>query len=550
MAASPEIVIFSARKVLTMNPARPVTTHVAVQNGKILGSGTLEELAGWGEYTLNEQFADKVLMPGFVEGHSHTMEGMLWRHVYCGFFDRMDPNGVTWEGLKNIDSVIDRLVEEEAKLSDPAIPLTGWAIDPIYYENKSISRQHLDQVSATRPIGILHASGHILNVNTKALELAELFRTDIKHDGIPMGKDGYPTGELKGPDVMTPAGLHVGLNKDMLSCDELGLRDFGRLCVRKGVTTATDLATKLDDATVATALNTTSDPDYPARIVALRFHHGVSPSELIEHTLELKQRSTDKCRLGRIKVVADGSIQGFSARINWPGYYNGAENGLWYIAPEHLSDIYQMALRENIQVHTHTNGDEATDLVLDTLDDALRKHPSFDHRFTIQHGQLISDAQFRRIAKLGCCVNLFANHHFYWGDEHYQMTVGPERATRMNSCRSALDNSIPLAIHSDAPVTPLGPLFTAWSAVNRITSSGRTQGDHGKISVDEALYAITIGAAYTLNLDAEIGSIESGKRADFAVLESDPTEIDPKDLKSVEIWGTVFGGHVFSAQDL
>ena len=148
------------------------------------------------------------------------------------------------------------------------------------------------------------------------------------------------------------------------------------------------------------------------------------------------------------------------------------------------------------------------------------------------------------------CVNLFANHHFYWGDEHYRLTVGPERALRMNACRTALDTGVPMAIHSDAPVTPLGPLFTAWCAVNRITASGRVQGDGEKITVAEALRAITIGAAYTLHMDDEVGSIEVGKRADFAVLEADPTEVDPMTLKDVPVWGSVVGGRVFSAAEL
>ena len=99
------------------------------------------------------------------------------------------------------------------------------------------------------------------------------------------------------------------------------------------------------------------------------------------------------------------------------------------------------------------------------------------------------------------CANLFSNHHFYWGDEHYSLTVGPERAHRMNACKTALQEKVPLAIHSDAPVTPLGPLFTAWCAMNRLTFSGRTLGDYEKINKVEALYAITLGAAFTLKID-------------------------------------------------
>lgn len=544
------ITIFSARKIITMNPARPNTTHVAIRDGRVLGSGSLEELAGWGDYVLDETFKDKVIMPGLVEGHSHAMEGTLWKYTYVGFFDRMDPHGKVWSGVKAIGEVLDRLKESEAKLSDPDAPLPAWSLDPIYFDNERVTRQDLDKVSETRPIGVMHASGHILNVNSKALELAGLLKTGIDHPGVPLGEDGLPTGELKGPDVMTPVGVHVGFDRDMLSCDEEGLVDFAKLCVRTGVTTATDLAARLPDDAVAMMSDVTGRDNYPARIVPLRFHHGVTPVDLIEHVLKLKELSSDRLRLGMIKVVVDGSIQGFSARIRWPGYYNGADNGLWYISPEQLREIINMSLEKGIHIHTHTNGDEATELVLDCMEEGLRQYPSLDHRFTLQHCQLADRAQFRRMAKLGMCVNLFANHHFYWGDEHYNLTVGPERALRMNACATALENAVPMAIHSDAPITPLGPLFTAWCAVNRLTASGRTQGESEKISVADALYAITLGAAYTLKLDGEIGSIETGKRADFAILEDDPESIAPEKLRDVKVWGTVQDGRIFSAADL
>ena len=106
-------------------------------------------------------------------------------------------------------------------------------------------------------------------------------------------------------------------------------------------------------------------------------------------------------------------------------------------------------------------------------------------------------------------------------------------------------SGIHFGIHSDAPVTPLGPIFTAWCAVNRKTASGRTLGEQEKISVADALHAVTIGAAYTIKLDHLVGSIESGKFADFAVLEDNPYEVAPENLKDVQVWGTVVGGMPF-----
>jgi predicted amidohydrolase YtcJ len=542
--------IYRARKILTMNPSQPEATHVAVRDGRIIGAGSCESLEGWGAYELDERFADQFLMPGLVEGHSHTMEGTFWRYVYCGYFDRVDPDGITWSGAKDINEVVARLGEAQAKLEDPEAPLAGWSLDPIYFGAERVSRAHLDAASAIRPIGILHASGHIMNVNTKALEVGGMLRPGINHEGVPLGADGLPTGELKGPDAMMMVGAHVGFDREVLACDEEGLRQFARLCVRKGVTTAADLASLLPDEGVDMMLRVTGEAQFPTRIVSLRRFQNLGPAELVAHAKELGGRSTERLRLGIIKVVADGSIQGFSARLRWPGYYNGAPNGLWYVPHEQLQAVYELALENDVQIHTHTNGDEATELVCDCMEKALAKHPRPDHRFTFQHCQLADAAQFRRIKALGMCVNLFPNHHFYWGDQHFSTTVGPERAERMNACATALATGVPLAIHSDAPVTPLGPLFTAWCAVNRQTASGRTLGAHECIGVADALRTITLGAAYTLKLDAEIGSIECGKRADFAVLDDDPTQIGPEALKDVRVWGVVQGGRVFSAADI
>ena len=542
--------VYSAKNIVTMNAQKPDASHVAVRDGRILAVGSSDEVATWGPYELDEQFADKVLFPGLVEGHAHTMEGTLWRYVYCGYFDRMDPSGTTHRGNRSIDTVLEALKAAEAKMDDPDSPLTGWQLDPIYLENKPVTRAQLDNVSATRPIGVLNASGHILYANSKALELASLLKKGVNHPGIPLGADGLPTGELKGPDAMAPVSVHVGMSGSIADVDERGLRDFARLCVRTGVTTVTDLAAKLDPDSVDMMLRVTGEPSFPACVVPLRFFLGLSPKELVPEVARLKKLSTDRLSLGRIKLVADGSIQGYSARLRWPGYHNGAPNGLWYVTPEQMLELYELALEAGLQIHTHTNGDQATQLAIEKLELALRKHPSNDHRFVLQHCQLADRAQFTHMAALGMSVNLFANHQFYWGDEHYNLTVGPDRALRMNAARTALDCGVPLAVHSDAPITPLGPFFTAWCAVNRLTRSGRVQGEHEKITVDEALWAITMGAAHSLHMDGLVGSIEVGKRADFAVLESDPRAANPEELKDVEIWGTVQGGRVFAAADV
>lgn len=222
----------------------------------------------------------------------------------------------------------------------------------------------------------------------------------------------------------------------------------------------------------------------------------------------------------------------------------GKTNGIWNTSPTEIHSLCQTFQRHGIQMHIHANGDEASSVVLAALETAAQKHPWAGARHVLQHGQMMGADQFRRCAEQGLCANLFSNHIWYFGDQHAAQTIGEDRARRMNAARAALDAGVPLAIHSDAPITPMASLFTAWCAVNRRTMSGRTLGEAQRITVDEALYAITLGAAYTLKLDGEIGSIETGKVADFAVLGDDPTEVDPMALKDIPVLGTVSGGHV------
>jgi predicted amidohydrolase YtcJ len=198
-------------------------------------------------------------------------------------------------------------------------------------------------------------------------------------------------------------------------------------------------------------------------------------------------------------------------------------------------------------VHCHTNGDEALDVFLDAVAEVQRRNPRPDHRHTAQHAQLTTPAQFKRMAELGVNANLFTNHIWYWGDQHRTLTVGKDRAAGMNACRSALNAGVTLAFHSDAPITPIGPLHTMWCAVNRITSSGKVLGPDERLTSTEALQAATLGAAYQLRMADEVGSIPPGKRADFSVLEEDPLAVEPMALRNIKVWGTVLSGVVHRA---
>lgn len=542
-----DITVFRASKIITMNAYVPEASHVAVRDGRILGVGTLEQVSLWGEHTIDDRFADRILMPGFVEGHAHAMEGAVWSHAYVGYQDRFDPEGKRWRGARDLDEVIDVLSEVERDMDAPDDPLFAWGFDPIYFGNERMTVKHIDRVSATRPILVLHSNGHVLNVNSAVLERAGIDRSTNVH-GIVKDADGNPTGELAEMAAQYSAYKAVG-NPLMGGVSPDILRRYARSAVNSGVTTATDLYARFDDQSLTAYSTVAGETDYPLRLVPAMNTLDMPFDDGIVRVNAAMGSSSDKLHYGLCKVMTDGSIQGFSGRLKWPGYFNGAPNGLWNMPPEQLTALVAAYHAAGMHLHIHTNGDEASELMLDAIEAAQIATPRPDHRHTLQHCQMADESQFRRMAALGVCCNLFANHIYFWGDQHRDITMGPDRAMRMDACATAERLGVDFAIHSDAPVTPLGPLFTAWCAVNRLTETGKVLGSRECISVASALRAITLGAAYTLKLDHLVGSIEPGKFADFAVLEDDPTEIPPENLKDVRVWGTITGGFATEAAE-
>jgi hypothetical protein len=301
-----------------------------------------------------------------------------------------------------------------------------------------------------------------------------------------------------------------------------------------------------NDAVVEQWLRITGATDYPVRVSAFvnpTFNASLGFEGAAERATELERRSTARMRFGGVKLLVDGSIQGFTARLRWPHYPDGS-NGQWLLPPDRLGEIVAVYLQAGRLLHAHVNGDEAIDAFLDGLAAALRTGSFPDHRTTLQHCQLVTADQLRRAAALGAAVNLFANHLWYWGDEHHDVTVGPDRAHRIDPCASVLRAGLPLALHSDASVTPIGQLHTMWCAVNRLTPSGRVLGPNERIGVAEALAAVTLGPAFQLRLDHEIGSLEVGKRADVTVLADSPFDVDPAGLRDIEVRATILGGVV------
>jgi predicted amidohydrolase YtcJ len=532
--------VFSARDIITMNASRPHATHVAVRDGRILGAGSLEDMEQWAPYTLTDDFADKILVPGFVEGHAHAMEGGIWDFPYVGYEDRWDPSGRRWEGAQSLEAVIAALTAAEARLDDAETPLFAWGFDPIYFGEARMNATQLDSVSTTRPIIVLHSNGHLLNVNSRLMDMAGI-TADTNVYGVLKDDNGKPTGELMEMAAKYMAYRQTG-NPFFGGIKTPSLLRYAESAVNCGVTTATDLFASFNEESLAAYVEASQTPGYALRLMPALNTIEQSIDEGIALAKRALQDNNDRLHHRLCKVMTDGSIQGFTARLKWPGYHNGKPNGLWNLDPDTLGELVLEYHKAGLHLHIHTNGDEASELMLDALEAAQLACPRPDHRHTLQHCQMADASQFRRMAKLGVCVNLFANHIYYWGDQHAAITMGPDRANRMDAAGTAQREGVHFSIHSDAPVTPMAPLFTAWCAVNRQTRTGTVLGPEEQISAEDALYAITLGAAYTLHMDHLVGSIEPGKYADFAVLEDSPLQVSPDAIRDIGVWGTISGG--------
>jgi hypothetical protein len=543
------IKVFKARSVITLDSALAQADAVAVQDGRVLHTGMFDQVkADLSAHTLeiDDHFADSVIAPGFIEAHCHIQrEGALSRYPWVGSYTRRRVDGSYQDGCSTAAAVIERLHAAHGEMKDSNESLIAVGFDQSMVNGEALTLQMLDSVSDSRPIWVMQSNGHVGHANSAMLARAGVDRT-TDEEGVARDANGEPTGEIRELALALFLGKHVELDAG----GEGAIWDAGHLSRQVGCTMVTDLAyiptLKSVDA-YGTIVNNELFPTrvrYAPNITFLSLRNDFDKTLALFKTLE--QYNTDKFAMGPLKFIADGSIQGRTARMNWPGYCCGSPNGLWLGDPEKIYEQMLPFHEAGYQLALHTNGDEAIQAGLDIYQRLLEAHPRFDHRHRLEHVQMATDAMFRRIKTLGVCVNLFANHLYYWGDTHRNDTMGPAKARHLDAVGTAVRMGIPHSIHSDAPVTPLDPLFTMWCAVNRVTSSGHVLGEAERISPIDALRAMTIGSAYLLNCDDEYGSIEVGKHADFAVLGADPSAVDPMEIKDIEVVATVLGGQVHS----
>jgi predicted amidohydrolase YtcJ len=569
-AAQQKAVVYLAQRIYTMEADSVYTASpaVAVRGDTIVAVGTSADVEAalrqrHVEYTVDRTFAGQVIFPGFVEAHTHfQMYGTFAAAPYVGYWDRPRPGGGVQRGLKTLDEVIDTL-RAELRRHPARGAVFGYGADPIYWGGTRLTAADLNRVSATVPVMVQLASGHIVVCNdamlalVKAQDPAEWNR--LVASGAVVQLNGRPMGELDEVAALTLAFDAFTRRDPAFALYAAGALDrSANLMRRAGITTATDLLFGEGSPAQERAARTLyasaadADPAFPRVYLAYSAAAMVAnyPDSAVAHVRHEAQRSTGKIRVGPVKIVYDGSIQGYTAELTQPYVAPPAPgaNPIWNVTPaeQGLYNLARPFWGAGIRLAVHVNGDSAAGGLITVLRRMETDSAWADHRTTFEHNQTTRADQYDEIHALGATVNLFPGHIWFYGPQHVQYTLGLDRAANIAAADWALVRGIPFSLHSDAPVTPAAPLFSAWAAVNRVMPTGDTLGKAHRITVGQALRAVTMGSAYLLGAEGEIGSIRPGKKADFAVLGQDPFAVDALRLCAVPVVATVIGGVVWT----
>lgn len=287
-------------------------------------------------------------------------------------------------------------------------------------------------------------------------------------------------------------------------------------------------------------------PESPSRVMLMPTANEVAADvDLNTWYIAMHSRlSTPKIRIDRrIKLFADGAFFAQNMMMNPPGYTDG-HLGKWITEPVVITAQMRRFWDAGFSLHIHVNGDMGLDVVLDGLS-ALGKRAG--QTITLEHLGYSTQKQNVRIADMGLMASVQPNYIRVLGDVYAKHGLGPERAAHMNRLGSLEKLGVPMGLHSDFNMAPIDPFYLAWVAANRVTIGGKTQAPKERLSVDKALRAITIEAAQVIGMDRLVGSISSGKKADFAVLSDDPYALGRARLRETRIRGVVFEGRYYPA---
>lgn len=553
MLGTPPATIYTAREIVTLDPARPSATAVAVVNGRILWVGSLDEvkaILGSQPYTIDDSFNGHVLVPGFLAQHDHPVLAALTMSSEILSIEEWVLPDRTVPAVKDKQDFMQRLSAAVAAAPPSGEAVLSWGYHPGFFG--PLTRAALDTISTTKPIIVWSRSCHEMYFNSATMARAGL--TDAVYESFPDSakkQSSMAEGHFweQGLFAVLPHIASFVASPQRLRQGLELTRDYMHA---KGITLGNEpggiMAKQVQDGVNAVF----SSPDMP-----FRWSFMVDGKSMVATQADDQQLIAESQKLAswyggmtslapmQAKLFADGAIYSQLMQVRQP-YLDGHE-GAWMMDEPAFERGFRLYWDAGYQIHVHVNGDAGLDRVLGTLEANLRRNPRFDHRTTIVHFAVSAPDQVSRIKALGAIVSGNPYYVSELADQYSKVGLGPARADEMVRLGDLTRAGIRWSLHSDMPMAPADPLFLMWCAVNRVTTSGRVAAPEQRVSAEDALRGVTIEAAYSLKLEDEVGTISPGKRANFTVLADNPLSVDTLKIRDIAVWGTVMEGRVLPA---
>lgn len=535
--------IFYGGPIVTVNAKNEEVQALAVQNGKIVAVGTKDAVTKeWqADNTKVIDLKGQTLMPGFVEPHVHI--------IVTAFLEGLGLN------LSNFTLPYDtkESLTQKMKAALKDVPAGGWlfgfGVDPSRTTPfmAELTADDLDKVSKDVPIFIVNQSGHIGYVNHKALELAGVTdQTPNPAGGGIFVKDakGKLTGKLVEPPSYLPfmAKMPAPTEAQLMGAIQGTLKKMAST----GVTTASEMSVGGNfgvDKEVAIYKSIFAKNASPIRVRGYLFSESMPTGK----TSIKPNEGDDQLRFIGIKYISDGSTQGLTAALNAP--YSYPKDSKWSGALNFKdAEIYasmKSFFDQGWQLSTHANGDKAIDQTLSSYSKLLAGNPNpQDRRLRMEHFTVNNEAQVKQAAKLGVVPSFTIGHVDYWGAAFNNHIIGADRAKRIDPAGDFKRAGGKFTLHSDTPVSNVGPLNYVSEEVTRLWQlpPQKVLGPDQAVTVDDAIRAITIDAAYQLFADNIVGSLEVGKQADLVILAKNPRTTPPAEIRNIKVNGTYVDG--------
>jgi predicted amidohydrolase YtcJ len=541
--------IWTGGSILTMHDSAMRAEAVAEAGGRIIAVGTRDEVMKTrGPKTQVIDLQGRTLVPGFVDAHGHMAMGGL-QALSANLL--APPDGEV-QDIASLQETLRSWAKANAESIAKSNLIIGFGYDPATLkEQRHPTRDELDAVSKDVPVVIIHQSGHLSAVNSKALEVA----------GVTAASKDPPGGVIRRrersqePDgVLEENASSAALMKLLGNLGPDGLKTFARegakLWASFGYTTAEE--GRASPGVTKMLQQVAAEGGIPIDVM-------VYPDMLVDREfIKANQSNTyvNRVRVAGAKLSIDGSPQGFTAWRDRPYYkpvgnYPPGYSGYPAASAEQVFDSIQWAAANGVQVLAHANGERASDMLIAAHQAAQARFPDAQKlRPVLIHGQFLREDQLESFRRLGVIPSFFPMHTFYWGDWHLDHTAGPVDGMNISPTGWAMKRDMIFTSHHDAPVAlPNSMRVLDATVTRRSRGSGRIVGPEHRVDPITGLKALTLWSAYAHHEETLKGSLEPGKLADFAILSADPTIVAPTAIADIKVTETVKEGRTIFRLD-